>query len=333
MTSFSSPKNFVLAFAISLTIATPMAADKINPEWQSLRDAGSRLTDRACNGSAASVKEVWDRVENQGDFVMQNNLGWLDSNCNNFSISNEILVKWQMKSAFAGYPIALNGYGLRLISGNGVDPDTTLGITLLQRAIKGGFGNAAINLSLYYADGKYFPADQKLAQYYLEQAKAKGADPAQIEYAKKYLAKFAQNTSSSKKSKDVCSVAFKYSCSVNNQVSIMYGTSDSTISFAGCAEYGANEVTMHQSRVTPYAHSEGISETALSTIKLRMHAFQRAARAKMPACSALGSRGTTVISLFKSNTEAAIAGKGLYDANMRSQARRKSHIEVMDYNF
>lgn len=333
MTSLNPLKKFISAFAASLTIATPLAADKINPEWQSLREAGGRLTDRACNGSAASVKEVWDRVENQGDFVMQNNLGWLDSNCDNFSISNEIRAKWQMKSAFAGYPIALNGYGLRLLSGNGVDADISLGITLLQRAIKGGYGNAALNLSLYYADGKYFPADQKQAQYYLEQAKAKGADPAQIEYTQNYLKKYAQNSSSSTKSNDVCNVAFIYSCSVNNQVSFMYGTSDSTISFAGCGDYGANEVTMHQARITPFVHSEGIPKTAMSTIKLPMHGFQRVARAKMPKCSAKGTRGTTVMSIFKSSTEDGELRKRMYDARLRSQARQKSHIEIMDYNF
>lgn len=166
-------------FAVVTTLLSAQAlADPVPEPWQSLREARFELTDKACSGDRGALDEVWDRVRNQNDPVLQSNLSWMAINCTGFTIAEEEQAKWQLRAVLQGYPIAMHGYAFRLIRGEGVPQDIETGVALAERAAAAGYGQAAADLAVYYAQGKYLPQDLAKAERFLDMAQQEGVEEA-----------------------------------------------------------------------------------------------------------------------------------------------------------
>ena len=71
-------------------------------------------------------------------------------------------------AAEMGYPVAMNDYGVRLMTGKGVKANPSLGIAYLEGAIEGEYWLASTSLAQIYMSQKYGVHDLKKARYWLE---------------------------------------------------------------------------------------------------------------------------------------------------------------------
>ncbi|MFK7940332.1 MAG: DUF4189 domain-containing protein [Roseovarius sp.] len=159
-----------LSCAVLIT-ALPASADPLPEPWQSQRETANALSDKACAGDPAAVAQTRQLIA-EGDVIMLNNTAWLKDNCNDFkSYTEDELAAFQLRSALGGYPLALSGYGSRLIRGDAVPKDAKTGVAMMDQAANAGYGFAAYYLAEYYTNGKYFSADPAKARAYLAIAK------------------------------------------------------------------------------------------------------------------------------------------------------------------
>ena len=158
--------TLVLSVSVSTLLLTgSIAADDLPQSWQVKRDAGNALTDKACGGDKASIDRVWQEVE-AGNPVILNNMNWLRRNCAPFtSVGVKEAMTFMRQAAKSGYPIALKNYGRIMLrgGGNGVPNDPEGGAAMLERAARGGYGAAAVELSSAYVDGFRLPRDLEKA--------------------------------------------------------------------------------------------------------------------------------------------------------------------------
>lgn len=149
-------------------------SDPLPTEWQSQRDRGNALSDRACAGESAAINQVWRELD-AGNPVIMNNMPWFLENCDTFgSVSLAEATRYQKRAAEMGYPIAMMGHGVRLIEDevDNIPQDPERGIAMLEASIAAGFGDAARYLAEQYAEGEFLPRDVEKSQEYLRQAEA-----------------------------------------------------------------------------------------------------------------------------------------------------------------
>ncbi len=165
----------VWAICLIATSTGYAVADPLPGKWQRLRDAGNRITEKACRGDKSAIQQLW-RGATAGNPVLQNNIGWLRRNCRPFkNVSERQATGYLRQSATNGYPLAMSTYGAWLLTGEGGQSrDVTRGLRMLEGAVRGGFGDAATILSMYYADGKHLPRDLAKARRYLSIARREG---------------------------------------------------------------------------------------------------------------------------------------------------------------
>ncbi|OWU82408.1 DUF4189 domain-containing protein [Phaeobacter sp. 22II1-1F12B] len=161
------------ALAVALNAGSALS-DPLPAEWQSQRDRGNALSDRACAGESAAINQVWRELD-AGNPVIMNNMPWFLENCDTFgSVSLAEATRYQKRAAEMGYPIAMMGHGVRLIEDevDNIPQDPERGIAMLEASIAAGFGDAARYLAEQYAEGEFLPRDVEKSQEYLRQAEA-----------------------------------------------------------------------------------------------------------------------------------------------------------------
>lgn len=167
-----------LSSAACLFAAAPAGAEQLSKFWQDQRTYYNQLSDEACTGDEDAQEELWVAAMQDDNPVAKNDLAWVYSTdrCVYYDEDDSRSTALQRQSANAGYPMAQKNYAVRLVIGKGTDPDTELAVEYFQRAIRAGYGEAAVIYAEYLLDAEYYPRDVKTARRLYEIASQSGAD-------------------------------------------------------------------------------------------------------------------------------------------------------------
>lgn len=162
------------ALVLTSVIATSAVAEKLSHGMQSDRNLYGDVTNLACEGDPEAYQRLLTAATKDRIPAAQNNMVWLyaTDDCVVENRDMKFAYGLQKKAAKAGYPIALNNQGNRLMKGIGEQQDTQKAIRYFDRAIAKGYGTSALTLADYYLEGEYIPRNYSKAVEYLRKARA-----------------------------------------------------------------------------------------------------------------------------------------------------------------
>lgn len=163
------------ALVLTTAFTTSAFAEKLSHEMQRDRDYYGVVTDLACNGEQDAYQELLSAATDAKNPVAQNNMVWLYATDNCVVEDRDMAFAYglQNEAAEAGYPIALNNQGNRLMKGlDDQRRDPEKAISYFDRAIAQDYGTSALALAEYYLEGEYIPQNYSKAVAYLRKARA-----------------------------------------------------------------------------------------------------------------------------------------------------------------
>jgi len=177
--------RYFLIFACTMLVAPifgPAQAEELSNNLQHERDYYNALSQDACAGDSEAYRKLKADALDHDNPVAKNSLAWLylGEECFSYEHGVTYAIELQIKSASAGYPIAINNYANRLLMGLGVTQNPDLAIEYFERAIGKGYGTSAAQLGMYYLGGEYLRQDYGRAVELLRVAVREGADSEDI---------------------------------------------------------------------------------------------------------------------------------------------------------
>jgi len=146
--------------------------------WQPARDKFNQLSDAACDGNGRAFRELMQAAIMEEHPVAQNDLAWVfaTERCQYFADDIEAVADLQKQAADAGYPVAQNNIGVKLMQGQGVAKNVDLAIDYFEAAMRAGYGEAAAQLGIYFAEGVHVARNIARADQLWEEAQFLEAD-------------------------------------------------------------------------------------------------------------------------------------------------------------
>jgi len=146
--------------------------------WQPAREKFNQLSDEACDGNGRAFRELMQAAIMEEHPVAQNDLAWVfaTERCQFFADDIEAVADLQKQAADAGYPVAQNNIGVKLMQGQGIAKNVDLAIDYFEAAMRAGYGEAAAQLGIYFAEGVHVERNIARADQLWEEAQFLKAD-------------------------------------------------------------------------------------------------------------------------------------------------------------
>ncbi|WP_412552284.1 tetratricopeptide repeat protein [Shimia sp. MIT1388] len=146
--------------------------------WQPAREKFNQLSDKACDGNGRAFRELMQAAIMEEHPVAQNDLAWVfaTERCQFFADDIEAVADLQKQAADAGYPVAQNNIGVKLMQGQGITKNVELAIDYFEAAMRAGYGEAAAQLGIYFAEGVHVERNIARADQLWEDAQFLEAD-------------------------------------------------------------------------------------------------------------------------------------------------------------